>query len=219
MRFLLVEDDPDYRAELTDYLTSAGLTVEPLGSFDELRALIELPGDKFLLLDLAVGGESAVDFLGEVQGRLNLPCIVVTGNQSETERIASLEIGADDYVLKTASPRELLARVRAVMRRVSEAPSGWQFDSERRELRQPDGTQVALTTAEFGLLEVLLANKGKPVSREVLAEKVHGRALHPLDRAIDNMVVRLRRKLGDDGAGARVIKSVRLVGYVFTGFP
>jgi DNA-binding response OmpR family regulator len=137
--------------------------------------------------------------------------------------VQALEAGADDYVPSGTSARELLARIRTVLRRVrieSPAPakSGWRICLRQRELFAPDGQPRNLTSAEFELMQMLVRQQGAPVQRDALSLAVLRRPYHPEDRALDNLILRLRRKLGDEGASARLIKSVRGVGYVFVGF-
>jgi DNA-binding response OmpR family regulator len=228
MRILFIEDDLEFRAELVDYLASHGFEIETFDDFSRVGEALRAPGERLVLLDLKVGSQDGIDFLRDQVRALRCPCVVLSGNADETDRIVSLELGADDFILKSTRPREILARLRAVMRR-SRAPAaqqaaavaasgGWQFLPERRDLLRPDGSPVPLTTAEFNLLHVLVQNQGKPVSREVLFDTVFGRPFNPMDRAVDNLVAKLRSKLGDSVKDPSMIRTIRPIGYVFTGF-
>jgi DNA-binding response OmpR family regulator len=225
MRILFVEDDQQFREEMTAYLTANGLSVHAFDTFAMLAEELAKFPESLVLLDLTVGAYNGMDFLRDVLRTHGCPCIVLSGHVDETDRIVSLELGADDVILKTTRPREILARIRALIRRSQgaaprppEPPRGtWHFQSERRDLRRPDGRAVPLTTAEFNLLDVLVRNQSTPVSREELFAAVFARPFNPLDRAIDNLVAKLRSKLGDTEPS--MIRTVRPIGYVFTGFP
>lgn len=224
MRILFAQDDREFRDELTEYLASHGFAIDVFGDFPALAGALQLYADKLVLLDLEVGGQDGLAFLTEVLRGHGCPSVVLAAEMTEADRIAALELGADDVVLKTTPPREILARLRAVIRRSLAPrpdPAGptWRFLPARRDLLRPDGTSVPLTTAEFNLLAALAQNPGRAMSREELFIAVFGRRFNPLDRAIDNVVAKLRAKLGDPVRGPSMIRTVRPVGYVFTGFP
>lgn len=225
IRVLLVDDDCEYAGALSAYLTLHGCEVATLADPAELCAALALHRPDILLLDQFMGSVSGTDVLRRLRSETDLPCIIVTGRSETTERILHLELGADDEVDKSLPPRELLARLRAVLRRarpserVAAEPGrgGWRFLPDRRELRAPDGTLCHLTTAEFEALRILHDHLGEAVSRAALCREVFGRAQRPGDRAVDTVIRKLRRKIQPPG-GPECIKTVRPVGYVFVGF-
>jgi two-component system OmpR family response regulator len=224
MRILFAQDDHAFRDELAGYLTVQGLGIDVFGDFTALAGALALHTRKLVLLDLAVGGNDGLAFLSGVLRAHGCPCVILSGHGHEADRIAGLELGADDFILSTTRPREILARLRAVIRRSQaarpeEVRPTWRFLPARRDLLRPDGSVVPLTTAEFNLLAALAQNQGRPMSREELFSAVFARRFNPLDRAIDNVVARLRAKLGDPVRAPGMIRTVRPVGYVFTGFP
>jgi two-component system phosphate regulon response regulator OmpR len=231
---LVVDDDRGIREELCEYLRGHGMHAEASG--DIVGARHRLGSRKFdiVLLDLWLGVDNGFDFLRELRKRLDIPCIMITAQDDITDKIVGLELGADDYLFKPVNLRELLARMRALLRRatgtetppVTAVPSGakpaaggWQFDPVRRNLSAPDGQHVPLTTAECDLLIELTANEGRTQSRDELCRRVFNRQWQPYDRSLDGVIVRLRRKLESDPDNPLVIKTVRGKGYIFTGFP
>lgn len=231
MRIMFVEDDLGYRDELSHYLLANGLAVEGFSDLRGLAAALEREPNALVLLDLKVSDQDGMDFLRGDRRPPNCPCVVLSANEDESARIIGLELGADDFIVKTTRPREILARLRAVMRR-SAPPAGpdappppspprtdWRFLPDKRDLLRPDGSSVGLTTAEFNLLAALVQHQGQAMRRADLFGVVFGRPFNPLDRAIDNLVMKLRVKLGDPVDAPVMIRTVRLVGYIFTGFP
>ncbi len=226
-RILLLDDDGAYAGQLAAYLEAHGCIVRAALTVAEFDR--ELGGFRpdLVLLDQRLGEITGTEVLRGLRARTRVPCIVVTGLSDTTDRIVNLELGADDEIEKSAPPRELLARIRAVLRRHGEhaAPGaedtvgwggGWVLSLARRELRQPDGTPCPLTTAEFEMLRLLVESAGVPVSRATLCERVFGRRHEPSDRAVDTVVRKLRYKILDRG-GDPAIRTVRPVGYVFVG--
>jgi two-component system OmpR family response regulator len=180
-----------------------------------------------VVLDLMLPGESGLDLARWMRGQSNVPIVMLTAMGEETDRIIGLELGADDYVPKPFNPRELLARIRAVLRRAGDAPeqrtdpaartlvfSGWTLEPARRRLLNPEGAEVALTGGEYDLLLALVERANRVLTRDMLLDLLRGRQAGPFDRAIDVAVSRLRRKLEDDGRHAQLIKTVRGGGYV-----
>ena len=227
LRVLLIEDDADFAGELGDYLRRHGLAPVVFPDTEPFEAFIErdeIGTSDLILLDLGLGDEDGLDFLRHRLRALGVPCIVLTGNDDATDRVVALELGADDYIVKTTPPREILARIHAVMRRVAKAGKAsegraWILDPARRDLLNPDGQPARLTAAEHDLLARLVQSQGEPVGREELSRVVFSRPSSPVDRAIDNLVARVRKKIRHNGQEIDVIKSVRQRGYVFTGFP
>jgi DNA-binding response OmpR family regulator len=217
-RVALVDDEPDFATELGAYLEANGCTVRLHGSGASF--LGDLPADQpeLVILDHRLRGESGISVLRQLRETSNLPCIMLTGASSEVDRILSLELGADDHVAKTASPRELLARITAVLRRSAPrrglAEGLWRLDEGRRDVMRPDGQAIGLTAAEYRVLVVLVTREGQAVERRTICEEALGREWHGEDRSVDVLVAKLRRKLD----GQDCIRSLRGRGYLFSGF-
>jgi len=226
---LILDDDQAYCDAMSAYLESHGCRVAAIQDPAALDDALSSAQTDLLLLDQRLGGTTGTDVLLRIRGVTNLPCIVVTGQSDPMDRIVNLEIGADDEVEKTVPPREMLARIRSVLRRhrgqrpVTPAPAqaaranGWQLSLPRRELYRPDGTFCRLTTVEFETLRALHEANGAAVSRAELSVKVFHRPYVTSDRAVDTAVRKLRQKL-DPEQGHRIIKTVRSTGYMFAGF-
>ncbi len=222
---LVVDDDEEIGELLRRYLSGQGLHVEVFGNAAALRARIERQAADLILLDLGLPDEDGLSLIRDLRER-HLPVIIVSGRGESVERVVGLELGADDYVTKPFDLRELLARIRSVLRRSAPAanahPSGSCFDfegfrlePEARRLIAADGSEVALTTGEFDLLYTLVQRPNLVLSRDQLMDSMHGREAGPYDRAIDVQIGRLRRKIERDPANPRLIKSVRGAGYLF----
>jgi DNA-binding response OmpR family regulator len=226
-RILLLDDDAAFCDAMTAYLEAQGCIVVAIQRPDGLEAAIVKHSPDILLLDQRLGETTGTQLLREMRTRSNLPCIIVTGASDPVDRILNLELGADDEIDKAITPRELLARIRAVLRRERRAPieraqdapgSGWQFLVSKRELRRPDGSECHLTTAEFETLRLLVESQGVAVSRALLCRRVFGRPFQPSDRGVDTVIKKLRLKIDPPGM-TTCIRSVRPTGYVFTNFP
>jgi two-component system OmpR family response regulator len=224
---LIVDDDREIRRLVGRFLTENGLRATAVG--DAVEADAALAGGAFdlVVLDLMLPGEDGLSFARRLRQRDKLPILMLTARGEDTDRIVGLEIGADDYLAKPFNPRELLARIRAVLRRSAEseprAPkarinrfAGWLLDVIRRELRRADGTLVPTTDTEFDLLAVFVENPQRVLSRDHLLDRLRGREAQAFDRSIDVAVMRLRRKIEIDPAKPEMIKTVRNGGYVFT---
>ena len=226
---VLVEDDPSFAEELVEFLEAHGLSVHWLNSVqDVVTTVLRLQPD-VVVLDQFVAGRDSLLLLPELRRRYRGGLLVLTGNQDVTDRILALETGADDFVAKSLGPREMLARLRAVLRRVRPAPStpasmaspatpigpAWQIDLLRHQVRAPDGSMLRLTGAEFQALVFLAQRAGRVVSREEVSETVLDRPFSALDRSVDNLVSRLRKALETHFVDEPVIRSVRGRGYVF----
>jgi two-component system phosphate regulon response regulator OmpR len=233
IHILLVDDDSEIRAELGAYLRANGFQVAAAANGAEAeRHLAEQKFD-IMLLDLWLGSENGFDVLRRLRQMGHTPCIMVTAQDEITDKIVGLELGADDYMVKPVNLRELLARIRALIRRSgppgepagppvpqagNDSEPNWKFDPMRRSLSAPDGTQVPLTTAECDLLIELVSKEGMPQTRDELCRRVFNREWSPYDRSLDGIIVKLRRKLEPNPDNPLVIKTVRGRGYVFTGF-
>lgn len=231
-RILLFDDDPAYCGELSRYLEAYGFSVTAVLTVADFVTRLATENPDLILLDQRLGDTTGTDILRSLRAQTDTPCIIVTGEPDPLDRVVNLELGADDEVDKSMQPRELLARIRAVLRRSRPAPSPpalppppsptprerWTLHSDRRELRGHDGALCLLTAAEFVTLRILNERRGRPVGRSELMGAVFGRPWKPEDRAIDTIIRKLRHKidpLGGDGG----IKAVRGNGYVFVGFP
>ncbi|MGG5810994.1 response regulator transcription factor [Falsiroseomonas sp. CW058] len=231
---LIVEDDESLAEEMAITLTDYGLLARQAHSWDAALSAVATAEPDLIVLDQRLGRVDTLPRISELRGLTGVPIVVLTGNRVETDRIVALEIGADDFVLKPISGRELVARIRAHLRRATalsrpavppplpappaaSADQGWHLSRSGRELRRPDGSPVPLTAAEFDLLALLAELPGRPVDRDTLSQRVLRRGWRPDDRALDNLVMQLRRKVGE--GGERMIAAVRSQGYAFTGFP
>ncbi len=223
---LVVDDDREIRDLLARYLERQSFRVTAVRDAREARRIWPTTTFQMIILDLMLPGEGGLDFARWLRSESDVPILMLTALGEENDRIIGLELGADDYLTKPFNPRELLARMRAVMRRASEAGekresgsktlffNGWTLESARRRLLNPDGAEVPLTGGEYDLLVALLDRANKVLTRDMLLDLLRGRQAGPFDRAIDVAISRLRRKLEDDGRHAQLIKTVRGGGYV-----
>ena len=196
-------------------------------------ALMPRDPPALVLLDLGLPGEDGFSIARQLREHWRCGLIIVTGRGDSVDKVVGLEVGADDYVTKPFDLRELLARVKSVLRRTTPAEAsapavpghhgatqgvlgfaGWKLDMPARRLLDPQGLEVSLTSGEFDLLCAFAKHPGRVLSRDFLLEQTRGREAGPFDRTIDTQVGRLRRKLGDDGDDPRIIKSVRSAGYI-----
>jgi two-component system OmpR family response regulator len=224
---LVVDDDRETRELLARFLERHRFRVTAVRDARDARRVWPLGHFHLLVLDLMLPGESGLDFARWLRSFSEVPIVMLTAMGEETDRIIGLELGADDYVPKPFNPRELLARMRAVLRRVGEPAerraesgpralcfSGWTLDLARRRLLNPDGVEVPLTGGEYDLLVALVERANRVLTRDMLLDLLRGRQAGPFDRAIDVAVSRLRRKLDDNGRQSQLIKTVRGGGYV-----
>ena len=222
-RILVVDDDPGIREVLCDYLGQHGYEATGAASAAEMDRALQASTIDLIVLDLMMPGEDGLSVVRRL-GRAGPPIVMLSAMGEDTDRIVGLELGADDYLAKPCNPRELLARVRAVLRRPrEEAPgdaapaltfAGWRLDLVRRELTRPDGVQVGLSGGEFTLLRALAERAGRILTRDQLLEAARGSDADVYDRAMDVQISRLRKKL-DDGSGLETIQTVRGEGYMF----
>lgn len=217
---LVIDDDVAFATEVTETLSDYGYAAEKAHDWPTAARTLERMAPKLIILDQRLGRVDTLSFLRELRGMTTAPILLLTGNRCEADRIIALEIGADDFLIKPISSRELLARIRAHMRRGEINGQGerrWRISLQERRLYRPDGTAVALTSTEFELLACLAETVGEPVSRDALSERVLMRRFRADDRSIDNLVYQLRSKIRQAGGGDVVI-SARGRGYYFTGF-
>lgn len=223
---VIVEDDPVTRAKLAAYFTAVGYRVSEAEDGDQMREILaERPAD-LLMIDIQLPGEDGLQLTREQRERSEVGIILVTGRTDTVDRIVGLELGADDYVTKPFDQRELLARVKNLLRRVRRAGAvaeigavrrflGWTLDLGSRSLRDGTGEFTDLTRAEFKALALLSANPGKVLSRDRLLHEIAHRDWDPSDRTVDVVVRRLRQKLGDDSRHPRIIVTSHGEGYLF----
>ena len=228
MKVLVVEDDAEIRALVARYLKANDIVVAEAGDAREMDAVLRDSRVDLVVLDIMLPGEDGLSICRRIRAVSDLPIIILTAQKDDIERIVGLEMGADDYVTKPFNPRELLARIRAVLRR-QQSPGqpdqslsrqyefiGWELDMRTRRLHDPSGTRVSLTGAEFELLAVFCERPGRVLSRDQLIELTQGREAHPSERSIDILVSRLRQKIERDPRDPELFQTIRSSGYVFT---
>ncbi|NYZ15164.1 response regulator [Azospirillum sp. RWY-5-1] len=224
---LVVDDHAEIRDLLGRFLRQHGFRATGVPDGQGMRAALASATVDLVVLDLMLPGESGLDLCRELRGSSSLPVIMLTAMGEETDRIVGLEVGADDYVPKPFNARELLARIRAVLRRTADRPAagpqgnalvfaGWRLDLVRRDLTSPDGVAVDLTSGEYDLLLAFAENPQTVLSRDRLLELSHNRVFTAYDRSIDVQVSRLRRKIEDESRPDPLIKTIRGVGYMLT---
>ena len=227
---LVVDDHREIREPLARYLRKHEIRVTVAGSAAAARHALRAAAVDLVVLDIMMPGEDGLQLCRHLRETTRIPVILLTAMAEETDRIVGLEVGADDYVTKPFNPRELLARIKAVIRRAQSLPPGrepvsaetwrfdrWSLDTDRRELVDDAGVVTPLSTGEFRLLVVLLERPGMVLSRTQLLDLTQGRRATPFDRAIDNQVSRLRRKIEHDPKDPKLITTVWGGGYRFTG--
>lgn len=225
---LVVDDDPRIRQMLSRYFEEEGYRVTLAGDGGEMRDCLDKQSIDIILLDLVLPGEDGLTLARDLRARSDVPIIMLTGRDDFVDRVVGLEVGADDYIAKPFHLREVLARVRGILRRrqpqasatvdlASEVYSfeGLRLDTARRQLTSDDGNEILLTTGEFDMLCILVKHAGRVLQRELLMDLTRGRNLEAFDRTIDAQIARLRRKIERDVSQPALIKSVRGVGYVF----
>jgi len=225
-QILIIDDDAELCSLVAEYLAPEGFKVEAI--FDGKRGLDRaLNGPHVLVvLDVMLPSLNGLDVLRRIRSVSKIPVLLLTARGEDVDRIVGLEIGADDYLPKPFNPRELVARIRAILRRTKTAPQSEpipdvlrvgdiELDPATRTVRQR-GIAIEFTSVEFNRLEVLLREAGHVVDREHLADTVLGRKFSPFDRSIDMHISKVRKKLGDSDNGTALIKTVRGVGYIFT---
>ncbi len=228
---LIVDDDPEIRELLCDYLISQGYQATAVADGQAMRAALADASFDLIVLDLMLPGEDGFTLCRELRTESTIPIIMLTARGDDTDRIVGLEIGADDYMPKPFNPRELVARIKVVLRRTRQSPEGndvatahqlafadWTLDVDLRHLIAGDGVVVPLSGAEFKLLYTFLQNAQRILSRDQLLNFTRGRDAAPFDRSIDVQVARLRTRLNYESHQDKteLIKTVRGEGYLFT---
>ena len=229
---LVVDDDAEVRTLLRRCFELEGYVVREAQDGAEMRSQLEAQPIQLVTLDLKLGGDDGLTLAREIRAKRNVPIVMITGKDDPIDRVVGLELGADDYVTKPFHLREVLARVRAVLRRYENslqvttptaAPSdqvaysfeGFRLRPAHRELTTAAGTSVDLTTAEFNMLRMFVERPSRVLTRDNIMDFLKGHEWSPFDRSIDSLVARLRKKIEADVDNPRLIKTVRGVGYVF----
>jgi two-component system, OmpR family, response regulator len=227
-RILMVDDDPGIRDVVSDFLTRHGYVVETAADSQAMEKVLAREPVDLVVLDVMLPGEDGLAICRRLSRPDGPAIIMLSAMGEETDRIVGLELGADDYLPKPCNPRELLARIRAVLRRRQEPRSteegigagcefsGWRLDLVRRELRTPDGVVVNLSSGEFSLLRAFVERPQRVLTRDQLLDFARGPDTEAYDRAIDVQISRLRKKLEDGAGGQELIRTIRNEGYMFT---
>ena len=228
---LLVDDEASLREPLADYLSKQGFRVQQAEDASQARSLLNGYRFDIILSDIMMPGEDGLSFCRHVREKTDIPVIFISAKTEETERIVGLELGADDYITKPFSPRELVARIKVILRRVGNAaasngdnrPDGvyqfgdWTLRTDQRSLIDQDGVSVPLSSGEYQLLLALLIRPGQVLNRDQLLDITQGREAHAFDRAVDNQISRLRRKIEADPKNPTIIKTIWGGGYLLAG--
>jgi len=228
---LVVDDEPAIRQLLSEYLGRHDLRVTVAPDGQVMQKLLTESVVDLIVLDLKLPSEDGMTIARRLRAESSIPIIILTGNQDDVDRIVGLEVGADDYLTKPFNPRELLARIRTILRRAranlpgpaaTNTPrayrfSGWELDLRTRRLTSPAGERVPLTQGEFGLLRALLGSPKHVMSRDRLLEIGHGLDDEVFDRSVDVLILRLRRKIESDPRRPQFIKTQRGAGYYLEG--
>ncbi len=226
-QILIVEDDPEIGKLLALTMRENGMIPTVAEDGHVMLALLRNNSFDLILLDVMLPGEDGVSICRKIRAERTIPIILVTALGEEIDRIVGLEVGADDYITKPFSPREVVARIRSVLRRASyglvSTPGqrklrfdGWQIDPVRRQLHDPSNARIALTTTEFDLLMAFCRNPGRVITREELLSLTHAGLAGPIERSIDVHISRLRQKIETDPKEPTLLQTVRLGGYTFT---
>ena len=225
---LLVDDEATIREPLGAYLQRSGFRVSEAPNAAEARKLLAGHAIELVILDIMMPGEDGLSLCRSIREQGEMRVILLTARSEETDRIVGLEMGADDYVLKPFSPRELVARIKTILRRAGGSGQregnadaavyrfeGWTLRADDWTLTGSDGVAIPLSTADFRLLQAFVTHPRQVLSRDQLLDLTQGREAHAFDRSIDNQISRLRRKLEDDARAPRLIKTVWGGGYMF----
>ncbi len=230
---LVVDDELDIREPIGAYLEIEGFQISLASNASEALEVVNADTPDLAVLDIMLGQDDGLMLCRDIQKNTSLPVIFLSGRAEETERIIGLEVGADDYIVKPFNPRELLARIKAVLRRYDSPakpdknktpgkPPGfgrWQLDYFNQELVSEDGETLSISTGEARLLKVFVEHPNEVLSRDQLLELSVGRKAHPFDRSIDNYVSRIRKKIEEDPANPRLLKTYRSGGYALNCNP
>lgn len=224
---LVVDDDPEIRELLSDYLGAAGYHTHTAANGEEMMRIAEGCRIDLIVLDLMLPGEDGLTLCRNLRVRSNVPVIMLSARGALLDRIVGLEMGADDYLPKPFDPRELLSRIKVILRRARSMPvsgeldsapilrfAGRRLDTHARQLHSPTGLVIGLGGSDYRVLHTLLRHPNRTLSRDFLVDRVYGKERSPFDRAIDVCVSRLRNHLEDDARSPQLIKTVRNIGYL-----
>ncbi len=224
---LIVDDDREIRGLLGDYLQKNGFRVTAVADGRAMQAALDADNVSLIVLDLMLPGEDGLVICRNIRAKSEIPVLMLTAKGDDMDRIVGLEMGADDYLSKPFNPRELLARIKSILRRAKSLPdsvkpeeasivrfSGWRLDTLSRQLTSPEGVAVPLSGAEYRLLRVFVDHGNRVLSRDQLMDMCRGREMFPFDRSIDVQVSRLRQRLHDDAKEPLLIKTIRGEGYM-----
>lgn len=223
---LVVDDDHEIRELLTDYLRDAGFRVSEAANGREMWRMVNKELVNLIVLDLMLPEESGLSLCREVRAQGDIPIIMLTAKGTLVDRIIGLEVGADDYLPKPFDPRELLARIKVILRRTRSNQAktadefayisfeGWRLDTHARQMFSPEGVVVSLGSSDYMVLRALLEHPNRPLSRDFLIEHVYGKESHAMDRSIDVCISRLRHHLEVDSRNPAIIRTVRNAGYM-----
>ncbi len=224
---LIVDDDRDIRALLGDYLQKNGYRVTLVADGKRMQEVLESENISIIVLDLMLPGEDGLVLCRNIRAKSQIPVLMLTAKGDDMDRIVGLEMGADDYVAKPFNPRELLSRIKSILRRSKASQeaikpdeanvvrfSGWHLDMLSRQLTSPQGVAVPLSGSEYRLLRVFIDHANRILNRDQLMDLCRGREMFPFDRSIDVQVSRLRQRLGDDAKEPMLIKTIRGEGYM-----
>ncbi len=225
---LIVEDDHEIRTMVSRFLLKSGCRVTAASEGQSMRRALETAKIDLIVLDIMLPGEDGLSICRRLRTTSSMPIIMLTAAGDPVSRVVGLEMGADDYVAKPFDPHELLARIRAVLRRATALPdrsgalthtmrfADWRIDPVARDLRNPEGARVILTSAEFDLLLAFCWHAQRTLTRDQLLDLSQGRGTEVMNRSVDILVSRIRRKIERDPRDPAFIKTVRSGGYVFT---
>ena len=226
-KILIVEDDPEIGRMLAQTMHENGMVPTVAEDGRVMQSLLRTNAYDLIVLDVMLPGEDGLSICRRIRSENTVPIILVTAMGEEIDRIVGLEVGADDYITKPFSPREVVARIRSLLRRVSYGLvtnsanrklrfDGWQIDPMRRQLHDPSNARIALTTTEFDLLLAFCRNPGRIITREELLSLTHSGLAGPIERSVDVHISRLRQKIEVDPREPILLQTVRLGGYTFT---
>lgn len=227
-QLLIVDDDQEIRELLNEYLTRAGFEVLTAAEGNEMHRLLTQHSPDLIILDIMMPGDDGFTLCQQIRRDSQVPIIMLTAASDETDRVIGLELGADDYIAKPFSPRELQARIKALLRRAEfrqpetkekELPrrlrfAEWVLDTLSHQLTHDNGSRLDLSGSDFMLLSMFLQQPGAVLDRDTISDATRGRESLPMERGIDVQISRLRQKLGDNGKSPRIIKTIRGSGYM-----
>ncbi|WP_026959448.1 response regulator [Aliagarivorans taiwanensis] len=224
-QLLVVDDDQEIRSLLEQYLSKSGFSVISANDGEEMSKLLEDNHPELIILDIMLPGDDGFTLCQKIRRQSNVPIIMLTANSDEMDRIVGLELGADDYIGKPFNPRELLARIKALLRRTQAASASaqatryirfgnWRLDTQTQHLLHDDGDNLELSSNDYRLLQLFLQNPNQTLDRDTISDATRGRESLPMERGIDVQISRLRQRLKDDGKSPRLIRTIRGVGYM-----